>query len=173
MKKYLLISVLLFSFSLLKSQTPEQNLQTLGIVLPKPSSPLFNYVKYVRTGNLIYLSGQGPVKADGTFITGKLGRDLSIEEGAAAAKLTGINLIATLQTAIGDLNKVKRIVKVFGMVNCTENFYDQPKVINGFSDLMVAVFGEKGKHARSAVGMYALPMNIAVEVEMIVEVSDQ
>lgn len=173
MKKYFLITVLLFSFSLLKSQTPEQNLQSLGIVLPKPTAPLFNYVKFVRTGNLIYLSGQGPLKADGTLITGKLGRDLSIEEGAAAAKLTGINLIATLQTAVGDLSKVKRIVKVFGMVNCTENFYDQPKVINGFSDLMVAVFGERGKHARTAVGMYALPMNIAVEVEMIVEVSDQ
>jgi enamine deaminase RidA (YjgF/YER057c/UK114 family) len=172
MKKYFLITIFLFSISLLKSQTPEQNIQALGIVLPKPSSPLFNYVKFVRTGNLIYLSGQGPVKADGTFVTGKLGRDLSIEEGAAAAKLTGINLIATLQTAIGDLIKVKRIVKVFGMVNCTENFYDQPKVINGFSDLMVAIFGEKGKHARTAVGMYALPMNIAVEIEMIVEVAD-
>ncbi len=173
MKKYFLPIVFLLSISILKSQTPEQNLQNLGIVLPKPSSPLFNYVKFVRTGNLIYLSGQGPVKADGTFITGKLGRDLSIEEGAAAAKLTGINLIATLQTAVGDLSKVKRIVKVFGMVNCTDNFYDQPKVINGFSDLMVAVFGEKGKHARTAVGMYALPMNIAVEIEMIVEVADQ
>ncbi len=173
MKKYFLFAILLLTISFLKSQTPEQNLQSLGIVLPKPSSPLFNYVKFVRTGNLIYLSGQGPVKADGTFITGKLGRDLTIEEGAAAAKLTGINLIATLQTAIGDLSKVKRIVKVFGMVNCTDNFYDQPKVINGFSDLMVAVFGEKGKHARTAVGMYMLPMNIAVEIEMIVEVSDQ
>ena len=145
----------------------------MGIVLPKPSAPLYSYVSFTRTGNLIYLSGQGPKKADGSFITGKLGKDLSIEEGTEAAKLTGINLIATLQSAIGDLSKVKRIVKVFGMVNCAENFYDQPKVINGFSDLMVAVFGEKGKHARSAVGMIALPMNIAVEVEMIVEVSDQ
>ena len=148
-------------------------MQQLGIVLPKPSAPLYSYVSFTRTGNLIYLSGQGPKKADGSFITGKLGKDLSIEEGTEAAKLTGINLIATLQSAIGDLSKVKRIVKVFGMVNCAENFYDQPKVINGFSDLMVAVFGEKGKHARSAVGMIALPMNIAVEVEMIVEVSDQ
>jgi enamine deaminase RidA (YjgF/YER057c/UK114 family) len=173
MKKYFLPIVFLLSISILKSQTPEQNLQNLGIVLPKPSSPLFNYVKFVRTGNLVYLSGQGPVKADGTFITGKLGRDLSIEEGAAAAKLTGINLIATLQTAVGDLSKVKRIVKVFGMVNCTDNFYDQPKVINGFSDLMVAVFGERGKHARTAVGMFALPMNIAVEIEMIVEIAEQ
>ncbi|MEI6088231.1 MAG: RidA family protein [Bacteroidota bacterium] len=173
MKKYILFFLFICSFSLLKSQTPEQNLQKLGIVLPKPSAPLYSYVSFTRTGNLIYLSGQGPRKADGSFITGKLGKDLSIEEGAEAAKLTGINLIATLQSAIGDLSKVKRIVKVFGMVNCVENFYDQPKVINGFSDLMVAVFGEKGKHARSAVGMIALPMNIAVEVEMIVEVSDQ
>jgi enamine deaminase RidA (YjgF/YER057c/UK114 family) len=172
MKKYLLFIVLLFCISNIKSQTPEKNLQNLGIILPKPGSPLYSYVSFTRTGNLIYLSGQGPKKADGSFITGKLGRDLSIEEGAEAAKLTGINLIATLQSAIGDLSKVVRIVKVFGMVNCTENFYEQPKVINGFSDLMVAVFGEKGKHARSAVGMYALPMNIAVEVEMIVEISE-
>jgi enamine deaminase RidA (YjgF/YER057c/UK114 family) len=173
MKKYFLFIALLFSFSISKSQTPEKNLQNLGIILPKPGTPLYSYVSYTRTGNLIYLSGQGPRKADGSFITGKLGRDLSIEEGAEAAKLTGINLIASLQSAVGDLSKVIRIVKVFGMVNCTENFFDQPKVINGFSDLMVAVFGEKGKHARSAVGMYALPMNIAVEVEMIVEVSEK
>ena len=173
MKKYLFFSILFFSTTLLKSQTPEKNLEKLGIILPHPSSPLYTYVSYTRTGNLIYLSGQGPRKADGSFITGKIGRDLSIEEGAEAAKLTGINLIATLQTAIGDLSKVKQIIKVFGMVNCTENFTEQPKVINGFSDLMVAVFGEKGRHARSAVCMYALPKNIAVEVEMIVEISDQ
>lgn len=173
MKKYFLVVFLFFTISIVKSQTPDQNLQALGIVLPKPVSPLYNYVKFVRTGNLIYLSGQGPAKPDGTFITGKLGRELTVEEGAAAAKLTGINLIATLKDAIGDLSQVKRIVKVFGMVNCTDNFYEQPKVINGFSDLMVAVFGEKGRHARSAVGMYSLPMNISVEIEMIVEVSDQ
>ena len=173
MKKYFLVAFLLFTISIVKSQTPDQNLKALGIVLPKPVSPLYNYVKFVRTGNLIYLSGQGPAKPDGTFITGKLGRELTVEEGAAAAKLTGINLIATLKDAIGDLSKVKRIVKVLGMVNCTENFYEQPKVINGFSDLMVAVFGEKGRHARSAVGMYSLPMNISVEIEMIVEVEDK
>jgi enamine deaminase RidA (YjgF/YER057c/UK114 family) len=172
MKKYTLFIAIICSITLIKAQTPEQNLQKMGIVLPTPNAPLYSYISYTRTGNLIYLSGQGPKKADGSFITGKLGKDLSIEEGAEAAKLTGINLIATLQSAVGDLNKVNRIVKVFGMVNCAENFYEQPKVINGFSDLMVAVFGEKGKHARSAVGMYALPMNIAVEVEMIVEVSN-
>jgi enamine deaminase RidA (YjgF/YER057c/UK114 family) len=173
MKKYILFTILILTNFLLSAQTPTQNLEKLGITLPKPNAPLYSYVSFTRTGNLIYLSGQGPRKADGSLITGKLGKDLSIEEGAEAAKLTGINLIATLQSAIGDLNKVKRIVKVFGMVNCADNFYEQPTVINGFSDLMVAVFGERGKHARSAVGMYALPKNIAVEVEMIVEVTDQ
>lgn len=172
-KKITLLTIILLTVTLLKAQTPEQNLQKLGIVFPKPSAPIANYVKYVRTGNLIYFSGTGPGKPDGTYIKGKVGRDLSIEEGAEAARLTGINLLATLQNAIGDLGKVTRIVKVLGMVNCTENFTEQPKVINGFSDLMVAVFGEKGRHARSAVGMNALPMNIAVEIEMIVEVSDQ
>lgn len=172
MKKYILSLFFFCILTVLKSQSPEQNLQSLGIVLPKPSSPIANYVKYVRTGNLIYISGTGPGKPDGTFITGKVGKDLSLEEGAAAARITGINLLAALKDATGDLSKVKKIVKVFGMVNCTENFYEQPKVINGFSDLMVAVFGEKGRHARSAVGMYSLPMNIAVEIEMIVEVAD-
>lgn len=171
-KKFTLLVLLIFSVAILKAQTPVQNLQKLGIVLPKPSSPIANYVKYVRTGNLIYFSGTGPGKPDGTFIKGKLGKDLSIEEGAEAARITGINLLASLKDAIGDLGKVKRIVKVLGMVNCTENFTEQPKVINGFSDLMVEVFGEKGKHARSAVGMFSLPMNIAVEIEMIVEVAD-
>ena len=150
--------------------SPEENLKKLGVELPQPSKPVANYVKYVRTGNLIYLSGHGPTKNDGTNITGKVGKDLTIEQGYEAARVTGISLLATLKEAVGDLKKVKRIVKVLGMVNCTETFSDQPKVINGFSDLMVAVFGDKGKHARSAVGMYALPNNIAVEIEMIVEV---
>ena len=150
--------------------SPEENLKKLGVELPQPSKPVANYVKYVRTGNLIYLSGHGPTKNDGTNITGKVGKDLTIEQGYEAARVTGISLLATLKEAVGDLKKVKRIVKVLGMVNCTETFSDQPKVINGFSDLMIAVFGDKGKHARSAVGMYALPNNIAVEVEMIVEV---
>ncbi|MBY0482786.1 MAG: RidA family protein [Chitinophagaceae bacterium] len=166
----LLVSFFAIHYSF--AQTPEQNIAKLGIVLPTPTVANNSFVKFVRTGNLIYFSGQGPTKADGSFVTGKLGRDLTVEEGAAAARLTGINLLSTLQSAIGDLNKVKRIVKVIGMVNCVDNFVDQPKVMNGFSDLMVAVFGEKGKHARSAVGMNSLPWNIAVEIEMIVEVSD-
>ena len=172
MKKYcLLLSILLFSIYG-KAQSPEQNLKSLGIILPKQSAPIANYVNYVRTGNLIYFSGTGPAIEDQGYVKGKLGKDLTIDQGREAARITGINMIANLKNAIGDLNKVKRIVKVLGMVNSAENFTDQPKVINGFSDLMVAVFGEKGKHARSAVGMMALPMNMAVEIEMIVEVED-
>jgi enamine deaminase RidA (YjgF/YER057c/UK114 family) len=153
------------------SQTdPEQKLKELKIELPPPGKPIANYVKYVRTGNLIYLAGDGPGRGDGSYITGKLGKELTVEQGYEAARLTGINMLSTLKDAVGDLKKVKRIVKVTGLVNCTEDFQDQPKVMNGFSDLMVAVFGENGKHARSAVGAYALPKGITVEVEMIVEV---
>lgn len=170
-KTYLLLALLTFSI-LGIAQTPEDNLKSLGITLPKQSSPIANYVNYVRTGNLIYFSGTGPSVEDQGYVRGKLGRDLTIDQGREAARITGINMIANLKNAVGDLNKVKRIVKVLGMVNSTENFTDQPKVINGFSDLMVAVFGEKGKHARSAVGMAALPMNMAVEIEMIVEVEN-
>ena len=171
MKKLSLLFLILLSIVMTtQAQSPEQKLQQLGIVLPVPSKPVATYVNAVRTGNLIYLSGKGPTNADGTDITGKLGKDLSIEQGYAAAKSTGINLLAALKAEIGSLDKVKRIVKVLGMVNCTAEFTDQPKVINGFSDFMVEIFGGKGKHARSAVGMNALPKNIAVEIEMIVEV---
>jgi enamine deaminase RidA (YjgF/YER057c/UK114 family) len=148
----------------------DKKLKELGIVLPPPSKPIANYVKAVRTGNLLYLAGTGPSKADGSNITGKVGKDLTLEQGYEAARLTGIVILSTLKNELGDLNKVKRIVKVLGMVNCHSDFTDQPKVINGFSDLMVAVFGEKGKHARSAVGMNSLPLNLAVEIEIIVEV---
>lgn len=150
----------------------DKKLKDLGVELYAPTKPMANYVKAVRTGNLIFLAGHGPTFADNTNITGKVGKDLTLEQGAQAARQVGIALLSTLKGEIGDLNKVKRVVKVLGMVNCTENFYDQPKVMNGFSDMMVAIFGEKGKHARSAVGMYALPQNIAVEIEMIVEVED-
>ena len=129
-----------------------------------------NYVRVVRSGNLLFLSGSGPKKADGSHITGKLGKELTLEEGYQAAWLTGVNHIATLKSELGNLNRVKRIVKVLGMVNSTTEFQDQPKVINGFSDLMVEVFGDRGKHARSAVGMAALPLGLAVEIELIVEV---
>lgn len=150
----------------------EQKLKDLGIILPEASSPVANYVNAVRSGNLLFLAGKGPGLPDGTFITGKIGQDLTIEEGKEAARMVAINQLAVLKAELGDLNKVKRIVKVLGLVNCNSDFTQQPQVINGFSDLMVEVFGEKGKHARSAVGMNALPMNIAVEVELIVEIED-
>lgn len=150
----------------------EQKIKDLGIVLPEASAPVANYVNAVRSGNLLFLAGKGPGLPDGSFITGKVGQDLTIEEGKEAARLVAINQLAVLKAELGDLNKVKRVVKVLGMVNCNSDFTQQPQVINGFSDLMVEVFGEKGKHARSAVGMNALPMNIAVEVELIVEIED-
>lgn len=151
---------------------PEKRLKELGIELFTPTPPVANYVKAVRAGNLVFLSGHGPDKPGGGYITGKVGADLTIEQGQEAARLTGISLLSTLKAEIGDLNKVKRIVKVLGMVNAPANFDQQPKVINGFSDLMVAVFGDNGKHARSAVGMGSLPSNIAVEIEMIVELKE-
>jgi enamine deaminase RidA (YjgF/YER057c/UK114 family) len=172
MKKIIAFAFLVSAINLSAQTDFDKKLKELGIELPTPPKPIANYVKAVRTGNLLFLAGEGPAKPDGTYITGKLGKDLTIEQGAAAAKQTGIVMLATLKDQLGDLNKVKRIVKVLGMVNCTESFTDQPKVINGFSDLMVAVFGEKGKHARAAVGMYALPSNIAVEIEMVVEVEN-
>ena len=170
--KILFLFVFFFAISTtaFPQSDPEQKLKELKIELPEPRKPVANYVKYVRTGNLIYLAGEGPARSDGTFVTGKLGKDLTVEQGYEAARLAGINMLSTLKDAVGDLKKVKRIVKVLGLVNCTEDFKDQPKVMNGFSDLMVAVFGENGKHARSAVGANALPIGIAVEVEMIVEV---
>lgn len=148
----------------------EAKLEQLGIKLPEPPKPVANYVGAVRTGKLIFLAGAGPLKEDGSYITGRLGQDLTIEQGYQAARQTGIIQLASLKAELGDLNKVKRIVKVLGMVSSAPSFTDQPKVINGFSDLIVEVFGDRGRHARSAVGMAALPMNIPVEVEMIVEV---
>lgn len=148
----------------------DKKMAELGIVLSPPTKPIANYVKAVRTGNLIFLSGHGPTKADGSNITGKVGKDLTIEQGYEAAKVTAIGLVSTLKAELGDLNKIKRIVKVNGWVNCSPDFADQPKVINGCSDLMVSLFGEKGRHARAAMGVVALPNNIAVEIEMVVEV---
>ena len=149
---------------------PEARLSDLGIELATPASPVANYVNAVRTGNLIFLAGKGPNKPDGTYVTGKLGMDLTVEEGYEAARLTAISQLAVLRAELGNLNKVKRIVKVLGMVNASPDFTDQPEVINGFSDLMVEVFGQRGKHARAAVGMGSLPRGIAVEVELVVEV---
>ena len=149
---------------------PEANLKKLGIELPEAATPVANYVNAVHTGNLLFLAGKGPKNAAGEYITGKVGQDLTIEEGYEAARLTGIAQLAVLKAELGNLNKVKRIVKVTGMVNCVSDFGNQPEVVNGFSDLMVEVFGERGKHARAAVGMGSLPRNIAVEIEAVVEV---
>lgn len=172
MKTLITLFILLSATTVSSAQRMDydKKLKELGIELITPTKPVANYVKAVRTGNLVYLSGDGPMRADGKYITGKLGADLTIEQGYEAAQQTGISILSTLKSELGDLNKIKRVVKVLGMVNCTNSFTDQPKVINGFSDLMVAVFGEKGKHARSAVGMASLPNNIAVEIEIIVEV---
>lgn len=168
----LLISTIVLS-SVLNAQDAESRLKEKGIVLTTPSNPVANYVNVVRVGNMLYLAGKGPSKPDNTMITGKVGKDLTIEQGYEAARLAAIAHLAVIKNELGSLNKVKRIVKVLGMVNCTEDFKDQPKVINGYSDFMVEIFGEKGKHARSAVGMYALPFNMAVEVEVIVEVEEK
>ncbi len=149
---------------------PEAKLKTLGIELKTPSEPVANYVHVVRSGNLLFLSGKGPKKPDGTNIVGKLGADLTVEEGYAAARMAAINQLAVLKAELGDLNKVARIVKVKGMVNAVPEFTAHSKVINGYSDLMVSVFGDRGKHARAAVGMGSLPGNMAVEVEMVVAV---
>jgi len=152
--------------------TPEQKLQKLNIDIPAISQPIATYVNCVRVNNILFMSGKGPLKPDGNYIVGKLGKDVTIEQGYEAARLAAIEHIAVLKSELGDLSKVKRIVKVLGMVNSTDDFIEQPKVINGYSDLMVSVFGEKGKHARSAVGLNTLPMNIAVEIELIVEIED-
>jgi enamine deaminase RidA (YjgF/YER057c/UK114 family) len=164
--------VLVISSGLAFGQDVEQKLKDQKIELFKPSAPIANYVKAVRVGNLIFLAGHGPTKADGTNITGKVGKDLSVEQGYMAARQAAVSILSTLKMEIGDLNKVKRVVKVLGLVNCHSDFTDHPKVINGFSDLIVSIFGEKGLHARSAVGANSLPLNIAVEVEMIVEVTE-
>ncbi|MEJ2206884.1 MAG: RidA family protein [Gemmatimonadota bacterium] len=151
---------------------PEVRLAELGITLPTPPSPVANYVNGVRTGDLVFLAGKGPRRPDGSEVTGKLGADVTVEEGYEAARLTAINQLAVLKAMLGDLDRVVRIVKVLGMVNSAPDFVDQPAVINGFSDLIVEVFGERGRHARAAVGMASLPRGQAVEIELVVEVRD-
>ncbi len=150
----------------------EQRIEELGIKLREPAPPVANYVNAVRSGNLVFMAGKGPTDTNGNLVSGKVGEDLSIEQGYDAAILVAEAQLSALKAEVGDLNKVVRIVKVLGMVNCTSDFENQPEVINGFSDTMVKAFGDRGKHARAAVGMGSLPRNIAVEVEMIVEVQD-
>ncbi|ETD82840.1 RidA family protein [Rhodobacter capsulatus] len=147
----------------------EARLSALNITLPDAPAPAANYVPFVRTGNQIFVSGQVSSGPDG-FIKGKLGADMSVEEGAAAARRCGLALIAQARAAVGDLDRVKRVVKLVGFVNSTADFTDQPKVVNGCSDLMVEVFGEAGRHARSAVSAASLPFGVAVEIEAIFEV---
>lgn len=186
MRKLLTLSIVLFTLSCtvsvdnqdkkelaeLYTYDVEEKIASMGIVLTEPAAPVANYVNSVRTGNLVFMAGKGPSKSEGGYVTGKVGVDIGIEEGYDAARLVAIAQLSALKAEIGDLNKVVRIVKVLGMVNAASDFTNQPEVINGFSDTMVKVFGERGKHARAAVGMASLPRNISVEVEMIVEVRD-
>ena len=149
----------------------EDKLALMGIDLPSTPPPIANYVPGVQTGNLLYLSGLGPSdRADGTTPSGKLGADMTVEEGYEAARLTGINILARIKGELGDLDRVKRVVKLGGFVNSTPDFTDQPKVVNGASDLMGEVFGDLGKHARFAVGAASLPLGVSVEVDGVFEI---
>jgi len=155
------------------SKDPETRIQELGIKLrTRGGNSSGSFIGAVRVGNLVYLSGQGPLIEDGKYIIGKVGKELNFEEAKNAARLTGISMLEALKASVGNLNNVKRIVKVLGMVNAVPEFDNHSQVINGFSDLMVEVFGENGRHARSAIGLGSLPRNIPVEVEMIVEMKD-
>ncbi|MCY1705971.1 RidA family protein [Pannonibacter sp. SL95] len=153
------------------SESIEARLAALGVSLPTPAAPQANYVPVVRTGNLLFVSGQIPIGPNGIEFVGKVGQEFGIDEGRACARLCGINIIAQTKAAIGDLEKVVRIVKLVGMVNSTPDFTDQPKVINGCSDFLVDVFGDKGRHARSAVSVASLPFGVAVEIEAVIEVA--
>lgn len=144
-----------------------QRLAELGIALPPPQQPIGNYVPFRLAGNLLFLSGVGPRKADGSMVTGKVGAELTVQQGYEAAQLCGMNLLTNMIAALGSLDRIDTVVKVLGMVNAVPSFGDHPKVIDGCTDLFVAVFGENGQPARSAVGMGSLPRNIAVEVEAI------
>jgi enamine deaminase RidA (YjgF/YER057c/UK114 family) len=149
----------------------DKRLAELGITLPVPAKPVANYVGWVRTGNLVFTAGQVPLKDGKIEYQGKLGKDYTVEQGAQAARICAINVVAQLKDAVGgDLDRIKRIVKVVGFVNGVPDFADHPKVVNGASDLIVEIFGDKGKHARSAVGSGSLPVNVAVEVEAVAEV---
>lgn len=152
--------------------TPEAKLEALGLTLPPVSAPIGSYVTCKRQGNLLYLSGAGPIVQGEVLHKGKVGAEITPDVGYEAAKVSALNLIANLKAELGDLSKVKSIVKLLGLVACADGFYGQPGVINGASDLLFEVFGEKGRHARSAIGVFSLPMNIPVEIEMIVEVED-
>ena len=163
-------ALLLPIFSSAQTTDPEAKLKELGIQLITPVPPIANYLKAVRVGNMVYLSGHGPDKPGGGSVTGKVGKDITVEQAIDAARLTGISLLSTLKATIGDLNKVKRIVRVFGMVNAVDTFTQHPKVINGCSDLLVQVFGENGKHARTATGVAQLPFGTTLQLDIIFEI---
>jgi enamine deaminase RidA (YjgF/YER057c/UK114 family) len=150
--------------------TPEQRLEALGLTLPPVPTPVANYVPYRFNGNVLYLSGQGPKRPDGSYRVGRLGRDISVEEAYQEARLTGLGLLAVAKAALGSLERIEAVLKLLGMVNAEPDFADHPKVINGCSDLLVDVLGEAGRHARSAVGMGSLPNQMAVEIEAILMV---
>lgn len=152
---------------------PEARLAELGIELTEPAPPVANYVRAVRSGNLVFVAGHGPTLPDGSWMTGKVGAERTIDEGYEAARLTAIAILSTLKAEIGDLSRITRIVRVFGMVNAVDRFGQQPEVINGASDLLVEVFGDRGRHARAAVGMASLPRDITVEIEMVVEIAPE
>lgn len=150
--------------------TPEERLKALGLELPVPPKPMAAYVPAVRTGNLVFISGQGPIKDGKPVWTGRVGADLTLEQGREAARLAILNALAILKQEAGSLDNVVRIVKLLGWVNSAPDFYQQPLVINGASELLEQVFGERGRHARSAVSAHTLPVDMAVEIEMIAEV---
>lgn len=150
----------------------EEKLSELGIIIPPYNKPMANYVSVQKTGNLLYLSGNGPVVEGKVLFKGKLGKELTLEDGYAASRITAINLISTLKNYLGDLDRIEQIISVHGFVASDVEFYDQPYVIDGASDLMVKVFGEAGKHTRSAIGTNVLPFNTPVEIEMIVQIKE-
>lgn len=149
----------------------EQRLRDLGLSLPTPAAPAANYVPYVISGNLLVIAGQLPLGPEGIALHGKVGDTVTTEQATEAARLCALNLIAQMKAAVGDLERVVRVVRLGGFVNCVDTYVDQPKVVNGASDLMVEVFGDKGKHARTAVGTNSLPFNVPVEVDAMVEIA--
>jgi enamine deaminase RidA (YjgF/YER057c/UK114 family) len=159
------------TFARSRPMTPEAKLASMGLTLPEIPKPMANYVPFKIDGNMLYLSGQGPRRNDGSMATGKVGRDVTVEQAYEHAKLVGLGLLAAAKAAVGDLSKIE-VLKVLGMVNAVPDFTDQPKVINGCSDLFVAVLGERGRHARSAVGMGSLPMQITVEIEAVMRIHE-
>ncbi|HEX8656885.1 MAG TPA: RidA family protein [Hymenobacter sp.] len=168
--KNLLLVVLLGLAVPAVAQSPEAKLSQLGLVLPPVAPAIGSYVDVVRVGNLLFLSGKGPRQSSGTYVTGRLGADLTTAQVYEAARLTALLQLAVLKKELGDLSKVRRIVKVNGYVNSADNFTEQPQVINGYSDLLIQAFGDRGRHARTALGTNALPLGMALEVEMVVEV---